>query len=428
MPSKRYIDNNNDQNFKYTLEDTKWRNAILVMQRLKELGLDDPLLETIFAKSQIDELNKKPFWYSENGSTDRDIFSQNELSESELYIVRQKLEKFRKKVAGIAELTENAEEKDFLGNCIRTPDDQQFVKAIKTKNDPVPEYSPLLVYWGHRQFTAENIPKGPLIGRVDRVLGIENQVGDDEDLISTNLAPEGAGVKNLTPAYKNRFPVLMLWLAIFILIAFILFILLSGCGILNFYACDQNKTYGGSDEKIMALESQLKTLELEVARKNLICAKPVVESSQVVIPIEDAPLFKVLDEKNAMMGDLNVSLAWNGQTDLDLSLTCPDGGQISFHKKKFEQNGCGVLDLDANYRSKSETPVEHIFINSPETGKYELKVNYRSRDLSKPLEKSLKFKVQIIGEDINRLLEENIMPTNEFSYSFMIEDNKSAKE
>ena len=67
MPSKRYIDNNNDQNFKYTLEDTKWRNAILVMQRLKELGLDDPLLETIFAKSQIDELNKKPFWYSEDG-------------------------------------------------------------------------------------------------------------------------------------------------------------------------------------------------------------------------------------------------------------------------------------------------------------------------------------------------------------------------
>ncbi|TXM64411.1 hypothetical protein FV229_18670 [Methylobacterium sp. WL120] len=59
----------------------------------------------------------------------------------------------------------------------------------------------------------------------------------------------------------------------------------------------------------------------------------------------------------ANRGELELDLKWAGASDLDLSLVCPDGTEVSYNAKL----GCGAtFDFDVNATSVSPSPVEHI--------------------------------------------------------------------
>ena len=72
--------------------------------------------------------------------------------------------------------------------------------------------------------------------------------------------------------------------------------------------------------------------------------------------------------------DLRITLFWETSTDLDLSVTCPNGKKISYQKKI---NCGGVLDIDANAADASimSSPVENIvFEENPPRGRYTIEV------------------------------------------------------
>lgn len=87
-----------------------------------------------------------------------------------------------------------------------------------------------------------------------------------------------------------------------------------------------------------------------------------------------------LDREDAKSGAIEVTLAWDGPADLDLSVTCPGGptiGQtIMFNNKR----ACGgEHDIDMNAGSNtSDRPVEHITWadGAAPPGEYKVNVNY----------------------------------------------------
>lgn len=84
-------------------------------------------------------------------------------------------------------------------------------------------------------------------------------------------------------------------------------------------------------------------------------------------------------EQRGLDGEITVTLIWNSNDDLDLSVLCPDGEPIYYGQKN---HGNGCLDLDANAGSvTSDQPVENIFFaRIPQSGLYRVIVNnYNSR-------------------------------------------------
>ena len=84
-------------------------------------------------------------------------------------------------------------------------------------------------------------------------------------------------------------------------------------------------------------------------------------------------------EAGGQTGKVTVSLGWNGPSDLDLAVVCPDGVAIDFNQR----SACGArLDVDMNAGgAASRTPVENIFWpNRPANGTYQVYVTrYNSR-------------------------------------------------
>lgn len=78
-------------------------------------------------------------------------------------------------------------------------------------------------------------------------------------------------------------------------------------------------------------------------------------------------------------GEITISLIWDSIDDLDLAVIDPNGDWIS-HKNKTNQNILGFLDIDANYTTTTETPIENIYINKPIPGRYKVFVKwYKNR-------------------------------------------------
>jgi hypothetical protein len=154
-------------------------------------------------------------------------------------------------------------------------------------------------------------------------------------------------------------------------------------------------------------------LELELARKNLACASiPPPPPAPLELPTRPGParpqqtaalkppppppqpseLEERLTREKARTGELQISLVWDGMSDLDLYVTCPDGKVIYLAIKM----ACGgTLDVDMNSERHSETPVENIFWPRGQTPKGNLKVSvklYNRRNDPRP---SIPFKLRI---------------------------------
>jgi hypothetical protein len=108
-----------------------------------------------------------------------------------------------------------------------------------------------------------------------------------------------------------------------------------------------------------------------------------------------------LEREKAQTGELQVSLAWDGPSDLDLMVVCPGGEQIFFQRR----SGCGgTLDVDMNAQRHSQTPIENIFWpqNSAQAGRYKVRVSlYGRQGESRP---SIPFQIRIKnGADVRTI-------------------------
>lgn len=95
-------------------------------------------------------------------------------------------------------------------------------------------------------------------------------------------------------------------------------------------------------------------------------------------------LIERVDSAGGKVGAITISLMWNTIDDVDLKLELPSGKDIWFKKRKDESTG-GLLDKDSNrpFSELTDRPIENIYINNPERGRYRVKINWfqnRSRN------------------------------------------------
>lgn len=139
-----------------------------------------------------------------------------------------------------------------------------------------------------------------------------------------------------------------------------------------------------------------------------------------VPPLSPGDVEERLQREGAASGAVEVTLAWNGRADLDLSVICPGGEAIRFDSK----SGCGGrLDVDMNNGANvSDQPVEHVTWpeNAAPPGLYKVNVTY-FKDYS-GTQPTVPFSVDIKVGGQSRRLSQTIsfgVPTT-FVDSFMI--------
>jgi hypothetical protein len=123
------------------------------------------------------------------------------------------------------------------------------------------------------------------------------------------------------------------------------------------------------------------TQELADAENLRITVSGISKSGEVAVP----PPPKTVKTKDVGAGNLQISLAWDNDDDLDLYVYTPSGEEIAYYQKVV---GNGELDLDAHAACSNNLGVrnENIFFEAPLVdGEYEVqvKVYQQCRDGSK---------------------------------------------
>ena len=111
----------------------------------------------------------------------------------------------------------------------------------------------------------------------------------------------------------------------------------------------------------------------------------VVETGEEVSNPDLSDFHDRLEREGAKSGQVQVSLIWDNQNDLDLSVVCPSGERISFDNKL---SSCGgQLDVDMNESPTSEQPVENIFwtAGAAPTGEYKVLIEHFERHAEEDL-------------------------------------------
>ncbi len=106
-----------------------------------------------------------------------------------------------------------------------------------------------------------------------------------------------------------------------------------------------------------------------------------------------------LDREGAATGDVQVSLMWNNNNDLDLSVICPSGERISFDNR-FSQCS-GRLDVDMNESETSAEPIENVFWprGQAPVGNYRVFVEHFEKH---EMDDETEFRILIRSNDGNR--------------------------
>ena len=202
----------------------------------------------------------------------------------------------------------------------------------------------------------------------------------------------------------------LLWLLFGLLIAAVMYLLLLGCGVsgtgarpglLDFcpgWLAPRDANAGDlqrEQDRGDALRREILELEWRVAQVPR-CERPPQARQQTQLapnpadrerPPDEERLPDDYDERlrndDIQEGDLQITLIWDGDPDLDLKVVCPDGTTIDYNNKNGGACG-GVLDVDANDKEETvrQQPVENV--TWPEgrarPGRYRVIVdNYKGR-------------------------------------------------
>jgi len=178
----------------------------------------------------------------------------------------------------------------------------------------------------------------------------------------------------------------LLWLLFGLLIAAMMYLLLIGCGVsgtgarpgfLDFcpgWLAPRDANAGDllrEQDRGDALRREILELERRLAQLPR-CERPPSQQQTLLPPDDDdvAPpdeeippddYEERLRDEDIEEGEMQITLIWDGDPDLDLKIICPDGTTIDYRNKVGGACG-GVLDVDAN--DKEETirpePVENV--------------------------------------------------------------------
>lgn len=258
---------------------------------------------------------------------------------------------------------------DTLLNATSLPDDDGSCVLISRDLANPDQWYPVLVLWAYaREGSA-------LIGSAPQVL-----VRSTLPAVPSQAAPVGpvaTGPVATGPAIAASVPVmlpldgpnwgwlrLLLWLLLAILLLAIGWLMLKACGValpgeryafFGTAACPAPALASTRSEQDRArdLEAQLRELQLAVAQRRVVCERQAALQRLTPTPTIDDRLRGA----GARSGKLQVSLGWDGPSDLDLAVFCPDGNMINHGSR----TACGgSLDIDMNFQTKSMTPVEHV--------------------------------------------------------------------
>ena len=105
-----------------------------------------------------------------------------------------------------------------------------------------------------------------------------------------------------------------------------------------------------------------------------------------------------LKDVKAGSGDIQLSLAWDNYSDLDLSCTEPDGTVIDFEHRRSPSGG--NLDVDMNAGPQSNRPVENIFwpLGQARRGTYGVYADYYRRRTASSEKVEFTLRV-VVGEE-----------------------------
>ena len=208
----------------------------------------------------------------------------------------------------------------------------------------------------------------------------------------------------------------LLWPLFAVLLLAIGALLLRGCGIgipsfgffnlpVLSYCSGTGSIAAAPSDRALFLKNLARDLEVQLAQRDAQCLAQL-QTPQRSTPQPAAPsvppageIQKRLDREQAQNGEVQVTLAWDGRPDLDLSVVCPAGETIFFRTR---QNCGGSLDVDMNSSERqSTTPVEHISwpAGAAPKGTFQVRVNlYALNDDPRP---SIPFVVEVRnGQDV----------------------------
>jgi hypothetical protein len=180
----------------------------------------------------------------------------------------------------------------------------------------------------------------------------------------------------------------LLWLLVLLLLLAIFFLLLLGCGLgmpvgqtFLSYCPDSGRAMADDPlaqerQRTNELDSELDRL-MDALRGLPRCPRPPVEEHEPPVTeeedeipdggadgdtedTEEADDFdERVEEAGGTVGDITVTLIWDGYPDLDLIVRCPDGSIISYERP----SSCGGrLDIDANGADdRRDRPVENVY-------------------------------------------------------------------
>ena len=139
---------------------------------------------------------------------------------------------------------------------------------------------------------------------------------------------------------------------------------------------------------------------------------------------EDVVSRDEVDERRAdaggRTGELTISLAWNTTDDLDLAVREP-GGTVIYHKSRRSSSG-GELDVDRNFGTIENNPIENVFWENPPRGDYTIVVSLyerRATSRGRPIDATVQIRkgtdVDVKSYSLNGENQDAVLTVN-FSY------------
>jgi hypothetical protein len=207
----------------------------------------------------------------------------------------------------------------------------------------------------------------------------------------------------------------LLWTIFAAVLIAITVLLIAPCGLhglagASFCPVEETIDPSGALADQDALRERIAALQLAMIRADQACQQPqpngpASDRTPALEPVPpsrgDSEIENRLNNQQGQRGDMNVSLAWDTLSDIDLAVTCPNEVKIWFRERAPAQCS-GRLDLDANYPSSkaNRTPIENIFFDNAASGEYQIEVSLDSRNGTTG---EIPFTVQVrIGETIRQ--------------------------
>jgi hypothetical protein len=302
---------------------------------------------------------------------------------------------------------------------------REFLYAVRTGEGAALE--PVLVNWG----TRDDLPEPPLGVLQDFLRGealrLRTPPPPPPGPVVTPPSPlppipGTASVATMPPpvmlvAAESAFPWwIPLWLLFALLVGTILYLLLTACGIRGPFGvlrtfCEAEAAPVSGLRQARERGSELEQLlaDLEVQTASLPRCDGLNPRGTGSARNEIERLNRRVEAAGGSVGEVALTLSWDGDADLDLRVVCPDGAVVFFQNRTAPGCGSARLDVDANASQVRPGPIENVtWGESAPPGHYRVEVhNYKGRSAG---DQPVPFRLRVKQGNQERILEGSATP------------------